>query len=165
MGLHAASVRYRRTPGLERCSAGDCVDRIANNVVSYLSRRAGGASHGKVWSHFLPPVGDDVVLRLMARNADSIIALPREGGAEVLNSGQAIPWHSDVNVLDYARVMMGSEQYMLEQCDEEVAALERQEKIDETLFGSDNEWTQKAMKAVQNLKERYSGLGSVESAR
>jgi len=112
----------------------------------------------------LPRVGDDVVLRLMARNADSIIALPREGGAEVLNSGQAIPWHSDVNVLDYARVMMGSEQYMLEQCDEEVAALERQEKIDETLFGSDNEWTQKAMKAVQNLKERYSGLGSVESA-
>jgi hypothetical protein len=33
----------------------------------------------------LPRVGDDVILRLMARNANSTLALPKEGGLEMLN--------------------------------------------------------------------------------
>ncbi|OAA35066.1 Zinc finger, RING/FYVE/PHD-type [Metarhizium rileyi] len=102
----------------------------------------------------LPRVGEDVVLRLMARKANSTLALPREGGAEVLNRGDDVPWHYAVNVLDYSRIMKGTAEYMASQYDEEIAALLKQEKEDETLFGADSEWSQKAIKAVQAAKER-----------
>ncbi|KAF4121025.1 Zinc finger, C3HC4 type (RING finger) [Geosmithia morbida] len=112
----------------------------------------------------LPRAGDDVVLRLMARNAHSTLALPREGGSEVLNSGHDIPWHFAANVVDYARTMKGTGDYMVAQHDEEVEALKKQEKEDETLFGQDNEWTQKAIKAIAAAKERVAGLINIESA-
>ncbi len=55
--------------------------------------------------------GDDVVLRLMMRNANNTLALPKE---EVpMSSG---PWtmyrHRDANVLDYARIAKGTGEYM-----------------------------------------------------
>lgn len=106
----------------------------------------------------LPRVGDDVVLRLMARKANSTLALPREGGAEVLNAGHDAPWHSAANVLDYSRIMKGTAEYMAGQYEEEIGALLKQEKEDETLFGVDSEWSQKAIKAIQTAKERTDAL-------
>jgi hypothetical protein len=97
----------------------------------------------------------------MARNANSTLALPKEGGLEMLNSDQDVPWHSAVSVMDYARIMKGTVQYMNDQFDEEIAALERQEKEDETLFGQDGEWTQKAVKAIRTAQER---LGSTDES-
>ncbi|OAQ75473.1 RING-15 protein [Purpureocillium lilacinum] len=112
----------------------------------------------------LPNVGDDVVLRLMARKANSTLALPWEGGAEVLNAGDDVPWHFAANVLDYARIMKGTTEYMHGQYDEEISALTQQEREDELLFGQDNEWTQKAIKAVTQAKERTEGLANPEAA-
>ncbi|KAH7148942.1 hypothetical protein EDB81DRAFT_481324 [Dactylonectria macrodidyma] len=106
----------------------------------------------------LPRVGDDVVLRLMARNTNSTLALPREGGAEVLNSGEDIPWHFAANVLDYARILKGTVEYMGGQFDEEILALEQQAKEDETLFGQDGEWTHKAIRAIAAAKEKLADL-------
>jgi len=111
----------------------------------------------------LPNVGDDVVLRLMARKANSTLALPWEGGAEVLNAGDDVPWHFAANVLDYARIMKGTTEYMHGQYDEEISALTQQEREDELLFGQDNEWTQKAIKAVTQAKERTEGLANPEA--
>lgn len=108
----------------------------------------------------LPRIGDDVVLRLMARKANSTLALPREGAAEVLNSGDDIPWHFAANVLDYARIMKGTSNYMSEQFDEEVAALEKQAKEDEQLFGQDQEWSQKAIRAINQAKEKLAEVGT-----
>ncbi|PHH73043.1 hypothetical protein CDD80_4090 [Ophiocordyceps camponoti-rufipedis] len=105
----------------------------------------------------LPRVGDDVVLRLMARNANSTLALPWEGGAEVLNSGEDVPWHFAANVMDYARIMKGTAEYMDGQYDEEIVALQEQEKADE-MFGEDGEWTQRAVKAIKIAKERSEGV-------
>lgn len=112
----------------------------------------------------LPRVGDDIVLRLMSRKADSTLALPRDGSAEVLNAGDDIPWHFAANVLDYARIMKGTREYMNEQLDEEIAALLKQEKEDETLFGQDGEWTQRAIKAVGTAKERIASIPGGDSA-
>lgn len=106
----------------------------------------------------LPRVGDDVVLRLMARKADSALALPREGGAEVLNSGDDVPWHYAANVLDYARIMKGTPQYMAVQYDEEIVSLLKQEKEDEALFGQDSEWSQKAVRAIRSAKDKTDAL-------
>ncbi|SPO06635.1 related to human transcription regulator Staf-5 [Cephalotrichum gorgonifer] len=101
----------------------------------------------------LPRVGDDVIMRLMVRSSSSTLALPREGNAEARDSGDDIPWHFAVNVLDYARVMKGTPGYMMEQYDEEVAALEKQDQEDELMFGSDGGWNQKAIKTIRQAKE------------
>ncbi|KYK58027.1 hypothetical protein DCS_05040 [Drechmeria coniospora] len=111
----------------------------------------------------LPRVGDDVVLRLMARKANSTLALPREGGGEALNLDD-IPWQFAANVLDYARIMKGTAEYMNGQFDDELAALAKQEMEDEVLFGQDNEWTQKATKAVIAEKGRMESLANAEAA-
>ncbi|RCI08568.1 hypothetical protein L249_4775 [Ophiocordyceps polyrhachis-furcata BCC 54312] len=108
----------------------------------------------------LPRVGDDVVLRLMARNANSTLALPWEGGADVLNSGEDVPWHFAANVMDYARIMLGTAEYMDGQYEQESMALLEQEKEDETMFGQDGEWTQKAIKAIEVAKKRTEGAAA-----
>ena len=109
----------------------------------------------------LPRPGDDVVLRLMMRYDKSTLALPREGGAEVLNAGDEIPWHFAANVLDYARVMRGTTDYMKEQYNHEIEELKKQEKEDELLFNEDGEWTQRAIKAIETAKDKVNDLGEV----
>lgn len=111
-----------------------------------------------------PRIGDDVVLRLMARNASSTMALPRESGSEALYSADDIPWHFAANVLDYARMMKGTTDYMTAQYDEEIAALAQQAKEDETLFGQNDEWSQKAIRAITAAKEKLAELQVVESS-
>jgi len=98
----------------------------------------------------------------MARNAKSTLALPRESGAEVLESGEDIPWHFAANVLDYARIMRGTGGYMAEQYDREIEELLKQEQEDELLYHSDNEWTQKAVRSVNGAKEKTIGLGEAQ---
>lgn len=109
----------------------------------------------------LPRPGDDVVLRLMMRYDKSTLALPREGGAEALNSGDEIPWHFAANVLDYARMMRGTKDYMTAEYDREIEELTKQEKEDELMFNEDGEWTQKAIKAIEATKDKVKDLGEV----
>lgn len=112
----------------------------------------------------LPRQGEDVVLRLMMRYDKSTLALPNEGGADVLKSGEEIPWHFAANVLDYARIMRGTSDYMTEQFAREIEDLTKQEKHDELLFNEDGEWTQKAIKAIEAAKDKVKELGEVEVA-
>lgn len=112
----------------------------------------------------LPRPGDDVVLRLMMRSARSTLALPKEGAAEVLNYSDDLPWHFAAGVLDYARIMKGTGDYMIEEFDREIEDLIKQEKEDELLFHEDNEWTQRSIKAVNLAKEKVKGLGDAEVA-
>lgn len=144
-----------RGPRWKKCPI--CEDSIYLHEVRPVRFYAGQESP-------LPRVGDDVILRLMARNADSTLALPKEGGLEVLNSLYDMPWHFAANVIDYARIMKGSTGYMVDQFNEEIAALERQEKEDETLFGQDGEWTQRAIKAIQAAQERLDAAENAASS-
>ncbi|KAL2115538.1 hypothetical protein VTJ04DRAFT_9793 [Mycothermus thermophilus] len=112
----------------------------------------------------LPRVGDDVILRLMMRSSKGTQALPREGAAEVLQSGEDVPWHFEVNVLDYARIMKGTSGYMAEQFDREIEDLLKQEQEDELLYHEDNEWTQRAIRAIKTAKEKLSELADAEKA-
>ncbi|KAL2022007.1 hypothetical protein VTK56DRAFT_6247 [Thermocarpiscus australiensis] len=112
----------------------------------------------------LPRPGDDVILRLMMRRTGSTLALPKEGAAEVLRSGEDVPWHFAANVMDYARIMKGTSGYMAEQFDREVEDLLKQEKEDELLYHEDTEWTQKAIRAINTAKEKMAELGETETA-
>lgn len=112
----------------------------------------------------LPRPGEDVVLRLMMRYDKSVLALPNEGGADVLNSGEEIPWHFAANVLDYARIMRGTSDYMTEQFTREIEDLTRQQQEDELLFNEDGEWAQKAIRAIEAAKDKALELGEVDVA-
>lgn len=103
----------------------------------------------------MPRPGEDVVLRLMVRESGSITALPKEGGVDVVNMGEDIPWHFAANVLDYARIMKGTNEYMAGQHDEEMEQLRRQGEEDENMFGQEEgEWMQRAIRAITTVRDR-----------
>lgn len=111
-----------------------------------------------------PREGSDVVLRLVKRSSGSTIALPRDS-ADVLENGEDVPWYLAADVMDYARVMRGSEEYMVEQFDEEIQELERQGQEDEVMFGEDSaEWTRKAVKLIRETKDKVKGIGNPPTA-
>lgn len=106
-----------------------------------------------------PQEGADVVLRLISRQPGSTLALPRDG-AILLGAGEDIPWYIAAEVMDYARIMKGGEDYMMMEYDREVEELEQQEREDELIFGEESHWTQKAIAAILDLKGKLSGLGN-----
>lgn len=107
-----------------------------------------------------PREGADVVLRLLVRPAGSTLAMPRDG-ADALPKDQDIPWYHAAEVTDYARVMRGGEDYMLEQLDQEIVKLEQQGKEDEVMFAEDSmEWTRRAIRNIRELKEKFKGIGN-----
>ncbi|KAH7126663.1 hypothetical protein B0J11DRAFT_526101 [Dendryphion nanum] len=107
-----------------------------------------------------PREGGDVVLRLVMRPAGSTLAMPRDG-ADALGKEEDIPWHYAAEVMDYARVLRGGEDYMVEQFETEISFLEQQAKEDELMFGEDNvEWMRKAVRAIREAQERVKGIGN-----
>ncbi|RAR08027.1 ring finger domain-containing protein [Stemphylium lycopersici] len=107
-----------------------------------------------------PREGGDVVLRLVVRPAGSTLAMPRDG-ADALSKDEDIPWYHAAEVTDYARVMRGGEDYMLEQFDQEIAKLEQQGQEDEVMFAEDSmEWTKKAIRNITEAKEKFKGIGN-----
>lgn len=107
----------------------------------------------------LPVEGGDVVLRLVKRDSGSTLALPRDGG-ETIGKGEDIPWYHVAEVADYSRIMKGGEDYMAAQYDEEIEDLRRQEVEDELLFGDENTWSRKAIRAISEAKEKLKGIGN-----
>lgn len=107
-----------------------------------------------------PREGGDVVLRLVVRSAGSTLAMPRDG-ADALAKDQDIPWHHAAEAMDYARVMRGGEDYLLEQFDLEINRLEQQGQEDEVMFAEDSmEWTKKAIHNIRESKEKIKGIGN-----
>ena len=107
--------------------------------------------------------GGDVLLKLLARDPGSTLALPRDVGErhEPLDD---IPWYHTVEIMDYARFMKGGEDYMMSQYNAEIKDLELQEKEDELMFGDDTTWTKKAVAAIGDSKVRLSGIGNPPDA-
>ncbi|KAI1336548.1 hypothetical protein F5Y15DRAFT_202324 [Xylariaceae sp. FL0016] len=103
----------------------------------------------------IPRIGGDVVLRLMVREAGSTLALPNEGGVDVANLGEDAPWHFAANVLDYARILKGTNDYVIDQYNREVKELRQQARDDEFQFGvEEGDWTQRAVRAINTAKDK-----------
>jgi hypothetical protein len=110
----------------------------------------------------IPPEGADIMLRLMMREQGSIHGLPRDS-ADAWENPNDIPWHSDAEVMDYARVMKASEDYMMAQFDLEIADIEVQGQDDELMYGDDFEWSRRAVNSVTAAKDRIKGMGNAPS--
>jgi hypothetical protein len=110
-----------------------------------------------------PSEGTDVVLRLMKRPAGSTLALPRDG-ADMLAPDEDVPWYFAAEVMDYARVMKGTKEYMTAQFEIDIEALEIQEREDEVMFGDDNvEWVRRAVRTLREAQEKLVGIGNAPS--
>lgn len=109
-----------------------------------------------------PREGRDVVLRLISRQQGSTLALPRDG-AESLDRADDIPWYFAAEVMDYARVMKGSEDYMTDQYEKEIKALQEQEREDELFFGEETLWTRKAVSSILEAQSKLKGTGNPPS--
>ncbi|TGJ87013.1 hypothetical protein E0Z10_g1772 [Xylaria hypoxylon] len=113
----------------------------------------------------LPEIGGDVVLRLMVRETGSILALPDEGASDVANLGEDIPWHFAASVLDYARIMKGTNEYIVEQFEREMEDLQRQAQEDELQFGvEEGDWPQRAIRAINKMKDQKQEAESVAAS-
>ncbi|KAI9759375.1 MAG: hypothetical protein M4579_002364 [Chaenotheca gracillima] len=106
-----------------------------------------------------PREGEDVVLRLVMREPGSTLALPRDG-ADALAPNEDIPWHFAAEVADYARIMKGTEDYMMAQFDQEIEQLQQQEQEDELIYGDEPLWTKKAVNSIREAAERVVGIGN-----
>lgn len=106
-----------------------------------------------------PREGMDIVLRLVKRDAGSTLAMPRES-TDALAKGDHVPWHLAPEVMDYARVMKGSEDYMLAQYDGYIETIKAMEQEDELMFGEDSEWTSKAIRLIKEAKDKVKGMGN-----
>lgn len=110
----------------------------------------------------VPREGRDVVLRLISRQQGSTLALPRDG-AESLDRADDIPWYFAAEVMDYARVMKGSQDYMTDQYEKEIKALQEQEREDELFFGEETLWTRKAVSSILEAQNKLKGTGNPPS--
>ena len=106
-----------------------------------------------------PREGQDVVLRLVMRRPGSTLALPKDG-ADPPSELEELPWHFAAEVMDYARVMKGSEDYMAEQFEREIRELEEMQQEDELLFGEEGAWSRKAIGMIQAQMEALAGVGN-----
>ena len=106
-----------------------------------------------------PQKGGDVVLRLVQRRPEQTLAMPRES-TEAILQGEDIPWFFAAEVMDYARIMKGSEDYMIQQYDEAMRSIDLLQREDELLFGDDAEWTSRAVRMLREAREKVRGLGN-----
>lgn len=109
-----------------------------------------------------PREGGDVVLRLIVRQPGSTLALPRDG-ADALPKTEDIPWYFAAEVIDYARVMKGTEDYMAAQFRDEIEQLKLQEREDELMFGEETQWTRKAVAAITEFISKLKAIGNSPS--
>ena len=103
-----------------------------------------------------PRVGSDVVLRLMMRRPGSALALPKDAPDKL---GEELPWCFAAEVFDHARVMKGTIDVLLAQFEDEIAEILKQESEDILIYGEDTIWTQRAIRAIEDSKQR-AALGS-----
>ncbi|KAK9458724.1 uncharacterized protein V1516DRAFT_666670 [Lipomyces oligophaga] len=104
----------------------------------------------------VPIEGQDVLLRLVMRKPGSVLALPRDGGEQPVDPAD-IPYHYAAEVMDYARLMKGTEKYMMAEFEREIRELEFLEMEDGAEFGEDGEWSHKAIEQIFDLMEAYRG--------
>lgn len=101
--------------------------------------------------------GGDVLLRLLKRDPGTTLALPRDA-ADSYGRHEDIPWYHAAEMMDYARFMKGGEDYITDQYDQELEALEEQERLDELMYGDDTTWIKKAMNSIEDSKTKMTGL-------
>jgi len=156
-GLRGSSLKFRKCP--------ICWDSISLAEIKPVRWYSvdNGLDEDNIVVASEPREGFDVAMRLFMRKPGTTLALPRDdyvplSQAAVLPEGD-VPWHYVPEILHYAWIVKGSEEYMQAEATREISELERMEKEDETSFGEDGFWTQKAVQRIRDVSATYSDIG------
>ena len=156
-GLRGASLKFRKCP--------ICWDSIQLSEIKPVRWYTidDGMNEENIVVASEPREGFDVAMRLFLRKPGMTLALPRDdyiplSQVAVLPEGD-VPWHYVPEILHYAWIVKGSGSYMHEQAKREIAEIEQMEKEDETVFGEDGFWTQKAIQKIRDFAEKYDDIG------
>ena len=99
-----------------------------------------------------------MILRLMVSSPGRALALPRECAGDLVTSDD-VPSRSAAEVMDYARIMKGSQDYMHLEYERELEELRMQEEADSLMFEEDPQWTQRAIRSVREAQQRLDQIG------
>ena len=121
----------------------------------------------------VPREKHDVMLRLLMRKPGTTLALPRDEFPGLDTS--LAPWHYEPGIVQYARFMLATDDYMLDEGEREIKELGLLAREDEVSYdGEDAEWNAKAIAFIQSTLAPYqmsdntgklSGLAAVRSSR
>ena len=153
-GLSGSSLKFRKCP--------ICWDSIQLSEIKPVRWYSidNGVDEDNILVASEPREGFDVTMRLFMRRPGTTLVLPRDDYLQMtdrLSEGD-VPSHHIPEVLHYAWIVKGSETYMKSESAREISDLERMEKEDESSFGEDPIWTQRAITRIQNTLDTYSDL-------
>jgi RING-type zinc-finger len=156
-GLRGASLKFRKCP--------ICWDSIQLSEIKPVRWYSidDGTDEENIVVASEPREGFDVAMRLFMRKPGTTLALPRDyyiplSQVAVIPEGD-VPWHYVPEVLHYAWIVKGTQSYMYAETKREIEELEKMEKEDETAFGDDGFWTQKAIQRIHDIAETYDSIG------
>ena len=156
-GLRGSSLKYRKCP--------ICWDSISLSEIKPLRCYSidNGLDEDNVIIASEPREGFDVAMRLFMKKPGTTLALPRDdyiplSQMAALPEGD-VPWHYVPEILHYAWIVKGSEEYMQSEAAREISELEQMEKEDETSFGEDGFWTQRTIQRIRDISLTYTDIG------
>ncbi|CDR46697.1 CYFA0S25e01068g1_1 [Cyberlindnera fabianii] len=107
----------------------------------------------------IPQIGQDVVLKLMARPMDNILPIPHSLNLNHTKIGNS-PWYSDTELYQYARILKGGLKFVVDQYEAEKVAIIKQYEEDKLLYNDDGKYVNKALSEIdEQLKLMKSSFG------
>ena len=161
-GLRGASLKFRKCP--------ICWDSIQLSEIKPVRLYIidNGTDEENIVVASEPREGFDVAMRLFMRKPGTTLALPRDDYMPLSQIAvlpeEDIPWHYVPEILHYAWIVRGSGRYMQAEAKREIEELEHMEKEDDTAFGEDGFWTQKAIQRIRDITYDDIGDGPASQA-
>lgn len=107
-----------------------------------------------------PQIGQDVILRLMAKPIENILPIPFGLNLNHQKVGN-IPWYSDTELYPYARIMKGGLKFLVECYEADKTAILKQYEEDKLLYDDDGVYAKKALEDIEfHLKLYKEGFGN-----
>lgn len=95
----------------------------------------------------IPKIGQDVVLKLMARPHENILPIPHSLNLNHRKIGNT-PWYSDTDVYPYARIMQGGLKFIVDSYEADKASIMKQYEEDKLLFNDDGKFVHRAIEEI-----------------
>lgn len=102
----------------------------------------------------IPKVGQDVILKLMAKPFDSILPIPFGFNLNHTKIGN-VPWYSDTELYPYARIMKGGLKFLVNSYEADKKAILKQYEEDKLLYNDDGVYVKKALADIDMYLESY----------
>ncbi|CCH43548.1 RING finger protein [Wickerhamomyces ciferrii] len=102
----------------------------------------------------IPKIGQDVILKLMAKPKENILPLPFGLNLNHSKIGN-IPWYSDTELYPFARIMKGGLKFIIDNYEQDKIGIINQYEEDKLLYNDDGKYVFRAIKEIDTMIESY----------